>query len=296
MSSSLVQRLRDPHTVLSVEFFPPKTPEAEAQFLEAAKRIAELGTDFASITYGAGGSTRERTLRYASSLQDDLGFTVMPHLTCVGHSRDELHTLVAELAARRFPAIMALRGDPPKGQANFQPHPDGLRYGSDLVTLIRTAYPQFEIGVGGYPEKHPEASDLKTDLEHLGTKLDAGADFITTQLFLDNSVYAHFVSAIRNLGYDHPVLPGVLIPLSLEQLRRFAGFCGTTIPTDLESRLLDAGEDPDSQLAAGIDWAVEQATDLVARGAPGIHLYVLNRAGPAIQLVERLRADGILKS
>lgn len=294
MATTLVQRLKAPRPVLSVEFFPPKTPDAEAQFLQAARRIADLGTDFASITYGAGGTTRERTVRYASTLQDELGFTVMPHLTCVGHSRAELLDLIGELAHRRFPAIMALRGDPPKGESAFQPHPDGLRYGSDLVSLIREHFPQFEIGVGGYPETHPEAPDAATDLKHLGVKLNAGADFITTQLFLDNTVYQRFVTAIRDRGHDHPVLPGVLIPLSLEQLRRFAGFCGTTIPANLESRILAAGDDPDAQLAAGIDWAAEQASDLIAHGAPGIHLYVLNRAGPAISLVERLRAQGVL--
>lgn len=296
MSISLVQRLAESRPVVSVEFFPPKTVEAETQFLNAARRIGELGTDFASITYGAGGTTRERTLRYASTLQDELGFTVMPHLTCVGHSRDELKTLLSDLKARGFPAIMALRGDPPKGETTFRPHPDGLRFGSDLVEMIREQFPGFEIGVGGYPETHPEAPDPATDLDHLGIKLRAGADFITTQLFLDNAVYTRFVEAIRERGFSHPVLPGVLIPISLVQLRRFAGFCGTRIPPELEQRLIDAGDDAESQLNAGIEWAAAQATDLLTRGAPGIHLYVLNRSGPAIRLVERLRASGVLQA
>ncbi|MGF1531384.1 MAG: methylenetetrahydrofolate reductase [Puniceicoccaceae bacterium] len=289
MKCSILQRLQQDRPVLSVEFFPPKTPEAESQLLESAQQLTAINPDFASITYGAGGTTRERTLTYAKRLAHEFGYQVMPHLTCVGHSQAELLELLSDFATQSFPAIMALRGDPPKGLSNFVPHPDGLRYASDLVSLIRAKFPQFEIGVGGYPETHPEAKSATEDLHNLGIKLGAGSDFITTQLFLDNAVYHQFVRRIRELGHQQPVLPGVLIPLSLDQLERFAGFCKASIPSELRRRLQTAGSSESAQTEVGIEWAFEQSADLLSSGAPGIHLYILNRFRPALALFEKFR-------
>lgn len=183
--------------LFSVEFYPPKTTEAASQLLKTADRIRAYSPDFVSITYGAGGSTRSRTLNYARKLQEDYGYKVMPHLTCVGHSRDELEQIIIEYKSAKIQQIMALRGDPPKNQENFIPHPDGLSYANQLVELIRKVYPECELGVAGYPEKHPEAASLEIDLQNLKRKVAAGATFITTQLFFDNTVYFKFVDKCR---------------------------------------------------------------------------------------------------
>ncbi len=175
--------------VFSVEFYPPKTEEGARQILRSGKALSAFAPDFVSITYGAGGSTRERTLEYGELLRDLFNFEVMPHLTCVGHSRDELTGILERFQQAGFRNIMTLRGDPPKGKTDFQPHPDGLRYASELVGFIRERFPHFCLGVAGYPEKHPESPSLEDDLGRLCHKVAQGADFITTQLFFDNADY-----------------------------------------------------------------------------------------------------------
>ncbi|MEX0326441.1 MAG: methylenetetrahydrofolate reductase, partial [Puniceicoccaceae bacterium] len=180
--------------VISVEFFPPKDDAGGEQIVETARAIREqVNPDFVSITYGAGGTTRERTFRYASILKDEYGFEVMPHLTCVGSSKEELVEIIKGYQEAGFCNIMALRGDPPKGESTFTPHPDGLPYAQDLVRLIRGGFAGFSIGVAGYPEVHPEAPSAELDLQYLKEKVDAGASFITTQLFYDNRKFLSFV-------------------------------------------------------------------------------------------------------
>lgn len=279
--------------VVSVEFFPPKNEDGALQILRTANALQRsFNPDFVSITYGAGGTTRERTFKYAQFLREEYGWQVMPHLTCVGSSRDELRGLLERIHAGGFRNIMTLRGDPPKGETDFQPHPDGLGYASDLVAFIHENFPgEFCLGVGGYPEKHPEAESLETDLANLKTKIDAGSAFITTQMFFDNDAYFDFVEKVRALGVDTPVIPGLLPVLSLEQIRKFAGFCGTALPEALEERLLGAGDDLDAQASVGIEWCYEQITQLLERGAPGFHLYILNRSASALKIMDRLKAD-----
>ena len=290
---SILAQLLSPAPVVSVEFFPPKTPESETAFLRSAELLRGEAPDFASITYGAGGSTRERTLRFARTLATDLGYTVMPHLTCVGHSRAELEGILDQFTEAGFPAVMALRGDPPRGASSFEPHPEGFAHAKGLVALIRERNPAFEIGVAGYPGTHPEAPDAATDILHLCAKVEAGGDFITTQLFLDNRYYHRFVDALRRAGCAAPVLPGLLIPGSREQLQRFTAFCGSEIPPELDAAMAQA-PDLENQARTGLDWVFEQACDLLEAGAPGIHLYILNRAEPARELLRRLRDAGRL--
>ena len=194
---SIREFLEEGKPLFSVEFFPPRDEAGGERILATAKSLAPHQPDFVSITYGAGGGTRATTMRYARILREEHGFEVMPHLTCVGHTRDELLEILDDFAEAGFCNVMALRGDPPKGETEFKTVPGGLRYGSDLVALVRERFPHFGIGVGGYPEKHPEAPDMATDLSHLKTKVDAGADFITTQLFFDNRDYLDFVAACR---------------------------------------------------------------------------------------------------
>lgn len=277
--------------VLSVEFFPPKDEAGGEQIVKAAKAIREaVNPDFVSITYGAGGGTRERTLRYASILKDEYGFEVMPHLTCVGSSREELKEIIRGYQSQGFCNIMALRGDPPAGVAQFAPHPDGLPHASDLVELIRRNFSGFSIGVAGYPEVHPEAASAAEDLLHLKTKVEAGASFITTQLFYENAHFLDFVDRCHNQGIDVPIIPGLMPIRSARQARRFCQH----LPAELEAALERAGDDPEATREVGIDWAWRQISGLMGRGVKAFHLYIMNQSGMAIEVIHRLRASGHL--
>lgn len=289
---SIKQSLEAGDLLFSVEFFPPKSDKAAEQLLDTAKRIQPYRPDFASITYGAGGSTRDRTLSYASKLHKDYDYVMMPHLTCVSHSREELKRVISEFKAAGIRQIMALRGDPPKNQIDFVPHPNGLSYANELVELLQEVYPECAIGVAGYPEKHPEASSLEADLVNLKRKVDAGATFITTQLFFDNSVYFNFVEKCRSHGIKVPILPGIMSATSYKQIVRFCDMCGTSIPETLGRKLFEARDDDEAAKAIGMQWSYEQTRELIKNGAPGIHLYILNRADIAIALMERLKTDG----
>ena len=254
--------------------------------LKTAAQLEPHQPDFVSITYGAGGGTRATTLRYAKLLQQEHGFEVMPHLTCVGHTRDELLEILEEFAVAGFRNVMALRGDPPKGESSFKAVPGGLSYGSDLVSLIRDNFPDFGIGVGGYPEKHPEAESAEIDLQNLKIKVDAGADFITTQLFFNNSVYHDFVERCRNAGIEIPILPGLLPVLSIGQVRRFCAMCDAGLPAELEHNLENSADE--EQPVVGADWALGQIKNLLEKGAPGYHLYALNKSQSTLQILEGL--------
>ena len=287
--SSIKSALENPKPLFSVEFFPPKNDEGGKKMLATAAAIQPYNPDFVSITYGAGGGTRETTMRYAEALQNEFNFEVMPHLTCVGHTRDELLEILEDFAVAGFRNVMALRGDPPKGETVFQPVDGGLSYGSDLVSLIKENFPDFSIGVGGYPEKHPEASDPSTDLAHLQTKVDAGADFITTQLFFENQVYFDFVSSCRKTGISIPILPGLLPVLSLGQVRRFCNMCDAKLPSQLESRLEKSAEE--NQPKVGSSWASNQIIELLEKGAPGYHIYALNKTQSTLEILESLGVE-----
>jgi len=274
----------------SLEFFPPKDDAGVEALRQTATVLRRIEPDFVSVTYGAGGSTRERTAQVCDFLKRDFGFTVMPHLTCVGHTRDELEEIAARIHAGGFRNIMTLRGDPPKGQTEFVPDKNGLRYASDLVALLKAAHADFCLGVGGYPEKHPEAPSAESDLANLKRKVDAGAAFVTTQLFFDNAVYYRFVEKCRSIGITVPIVPGIMPVLSLKQVQRFTTMCGATLPAKLIKRLEAAGEHTDVAEAVGIDWALMQIRDLLAQGAPGYHLYIMNRAKSALALAAGLAA------
>ncbi|MBA3850406.1 MAG: methylenetetrahydrofolate reductase [NAD(P)H] [Opitutus sp.] len=277
-------------TVRSLEFFPPKDDAQMAMLLTSAGALQGIAPDFVSITYGAGGTTRERTARAAALLKRDFGFTVMPHLTCIGHSRAELHDIADRLHADGFRNIMALRGDAPKGDPAFAPAPVGLRYASELVALLKSRHSDFCLGVAGYPEKHPEAPSLGADLDALKRKVDAGADFITTQLFFDNALYYRFVEQCRERDIRVPIIPGLMPVLSLKQIKRVTEMCGATLPQKLVTRLEAAAENPDVVEIIGLDWAFTQIRGLLANGAPGCHLYIMNRAKSALALAAGLAA------
>ena len=293
---SLKNRLDSGKALFSIEFFPPKSDTSAEQLLHTAEALKVYSPDFASITYGAGGSTRSRTLKYARHLSEDYGYAVMPHLTCVGHSRKELRSIIAEFREAGLDQIMALRGDPPKGETDFKPHPDGLNHANELVGLIHETYPECTVGVAGYPEMHPEAPSPDIDLLNLKRKVDTGGHFVTTQLFFDNAKYFGFVDRARKAKIGVPVLPGLMCVSSRKQALRFCDMCGTSMPAELDQQLLAAGDDAEAVEAVGIDWVYRQARELLERGAPGIHLYILNREGPAVGLMEKLKAAGFYKA
>ncbi|MCU0792018.1 MAG: methylenetetrahydrofolate reductase [NAD(P)H] [Opitutaceae bacterium] len=274
----------------SLEFFPPKDDAGVAALRAAATALQRIPWDFVSVTYGAGGTTRDRTAQVSALLKDELGFTVMPHLTCVGHSRAELGEIADRLHADGYRNIMTLRGDAPKGVATFTPAPDGLRYANELVALLKARHPDFCLGVGGYPEKHPEAVSLDADLDALKRKVDAGAAFVTTQLFFDNAIYHRFVEKCHARGITVPIVPGIMPVLSVKQIQRIATLSGSVLPAALTRRLEVASEDSDVVEFVGVDWALDQIRDLLSHGAPGYHLYILNRARSALALAAGLAA------
>ena len=274
----------------SLEFFPPKDDAGVEALRATAGALRRIQPDFVSVTYGAGGTTRDRTAQGSALLRAEFGFTVMPHLTCVGHSRAELNALADRIHAGGFRNIMTLRGDPPKGATEFQPAPDGLRHASELAALLKARHADFCLGVAGYPEKHPEAPSLEADLGHLRRKVDAGAAFITTQLFFDNDVFHRFVEKCRAAGIQVPIVPGIMPVLSLKQIQRFTQMCGASLPARLTARLEAAADNAEVMETIGIDWALNQIRGLVDAGAPGYHLYILNRAKGALTLAAGLAA------
>ena len=276
--------------VRSLEFFPPKDAAGIEALRATAMAVKRMQPDFVSVTYGAGGTTRDRTAQVSALLKDEFGFTVMPHLTCVGHSRGELGDIATRIHSAGFRNIMTLRGDPPKGADEFKVATDGLRNANELVSLLKSRHADFCLGVAGYPEKHPEAPSLDADLVNLQRKVDAGAAFITTQLFFDNALYYRFVERCRAAGITVPIVPGIMPVLSLKQIQRFTQMCGATLPKALVTRLEVAAENTDVVETIGIDWALTQIRGLLANGAPGYHLYILNRAKGALALTAGLAA------
>ena len=260
--------------------------------MEALRRTAaalrQIEPDFVSITYGAGGSTKERTAQMSSLLRDEFGFTVMPHLTAVNHTRAEVAAVAETHYARGIRNIMALRGDVPGGVPPSAAFKDGLRFGSDVVALLKGLHPDLCLGVAGYPEKHPEAPSFEADLANLRRKVDAGAAFITTQLFFDNEVFYRFVDRCRAAGIGVPIVPGIMPVLSFKQITRITSMCGASLPDRLIGRLEAAGDRPEIVEEVGIDWALTQIRDLLDAGAPGYHLYILNRARSALTLAAGL--------
>jgi len=276
--------------VRSLEFFPPKDEAGSEALRRTAEALQRIGPDFVSVTYGAGGSTQARTAQVSSLLRDVFGFTVMPHLTAVGHSRAEVAAIADGHYERGIRNIMALRGDLPDGMPAATAFKDDLRFGCDVVALLKALHPDLCVGVAGYPEKHPEAPSFEADLVNLRRKVDAGASFVTTQLFFDNEAYYRFVDRSRDAGIGVPIVPGIMPVLSLKQVTRITNLCGATLPERLIKRMEAAGDHPEIIEAVGIDWALTQIRDLLDRGAPGYHLYILNRAHSALTLAAGLAA------
>lgn len=261
---------------ISFEIFPPKTEEGLIKLETRLPRLIELDPSFISVTHGAMGSTRGRTLEIASKIHRQLGMETAHHLTCVGASRDEIQRILEDIREAGIENIVALRGDPPKGETEFQAPKNGYSHAVELVEHIRD-FGGFGIAVAGYPEKHIEAPSFETDLHYLKDKVDAGADVIITQLFYDNSCFYRFVDRCRAIGISKPIVPGLLPILNVQQIRRITSMCGSSIPDDLHSQLQAVENDENRVLEVGIRHTSWQAQDLLEQGVPGIHFYVLNR-------------------
>jgi methylenetetrahydrofolate reductase (NADPH) len=274
--------------VFSFEFFPPKTEEGWSNLRATLKSLAVLEPDFASVTYGAGGSTRDRTVELTKSLKQDFGMEAMAHLSCVGATREDLCTILDGIVAAGIDNVLALRGDPPRGETEWRPHPGGLSYSIELAALISERY-QLGIGAACFPEVHPEAPDLAHDLRFLKQKVQSGVSFLITQLFFDNELYFAFVEEARASGIEVPIIPGIMPITDLGQIKTITGLCGATIPPALLEQLEVRAGDPDAVLQLGVSYATLQCAELLARGAPGIHFCTLNRSPATLAILSALK-------
>jgi methylenetetrahydrofolate reductase (NADPH) len=280
-----------PVPAFSIEFFPPKTPKGEESLFAEIADLKSLNPAFCSVTYGAGGSTRTKTVDLVDQIHRDCGLEVMCHLTVVGQSKDEVRSVLARLKEKGIENIIALSGDPPQGTTDWKPHPDGFHHSIDLVREA-VARDCFSIAVAGFPEVHPRAESRESDLKYLKAKVDAGADVVITQLFFDNDVYYRFVEDLRGLGLTVPIVPGILPVVSTPQVRRFTALCGARIPPLLERQLALVESDEEGAVRLGIDYATEQCAGLLAFGAPGIHFYSLNKSRSIRAIFENLNLTG----
>lgn len=284
--STLLQR---GEPVFSFEFFPPKTEAGDRALLATLAELKPLRPDYVSVTYGAGGSTRDRTVELVGYIREKLDIEAMAHLTCVGASRDELSVVLDRLEGAGVNNVIALRGDPPIGDDGFEPHPEGLAHASELVALIREQKRPFCIAAACYPEKHVEAATMEDDVEHLRAKVAGGVDFLITQLFFDNRVYFDFVDRVRSAGITVPIVAGIMPITNLSQIERFTQRCGATIPAALHERLAPYREDLEKIEALSIEYSIQQCRELIAGGAPGVHFYTLNKSRATRDILTALR-------
>ncbi len=273
---------------ISIELFPPKTTAGEQALYEHVRKMIEYGPDFVTCTYGAGGSTRDKTLEIVRQVKTKFGVPVASHLTVVGSTVDQLREYLQQAVQADVDYVVALRGDPPQGETSFQVTAGGLRYACELVELIHREFPQFGVAVAGYPEKHQEAASFDSDLGYLKNKVDAGSDLVITQLFFDNRDFLRFRDRCDAIGIRAPIVPGILPVTNLKQIRRIASLCGANIPQSFIDHLARSDQ-PEWQLQAGIEFALTQVHELIRQGVPGLHFYVLNQSQAMLAILEGLQ-------
>ncbi len=276
---------------ISFEFFPPKTAEGEEALFRTIKELEFIHPTFVSITYGAGGTTRERTIRVVKKIHTQTNLTVMAHQTCIGHTRKEIIDILSQYKEIGVQNILALRGDIPQGQEEtFVFPPDGCRYANELVSLIRETFGDwFSIGVAAYPEGHPESPDLDTDIYYFKKKVEAGAEFAITQMFFDNRYFYNYIEKLQKEGIDIPVIPGIMPITNFKQIKKFADMCGATIPGELIQKLQAVADKPEEIEKIGIDYAIQQCEDLLKNGVKGLHFYTLNKSKATIEIYNRIK-------
>ena len=282
----ICEYLKEGRFSLSYEFFPPKDERGKEQLFNTLERLLKYNPNFVSVTYGAGGSTRERTFATVREIKEKYNLTVMPHLTCVAHDEDEVLELLDRYREIGIENILALRGDRPKDN----PKEGFCKYAVDLIRLIKSHYgDQFCIGVACYPEGHQEAKSLEEDIEHLKEKVEAGGEFAITQMFFRNEDFFRFKELLQKKGIDIPVIVGVMPITNFKQIKKFADLCGATIPLDLARRLSEVQDNPEEVFNIGVDYAIRQCEELLDHGVDGFHFYTLNRAEATERIIEALR-------
>jgi methylenetetrahydrofolate reductase (NADPH) len=278
--------------VFSFEFFPPRTPEGEANLRGALDDLKDDEPAFVSVTYGAGGSTRDKTVDIVKSIKQDYGIEAMAHFSLVGQSVDDLRRQLDEIAGAGIDNVLALRGDPPQGETEWIAHPKGLEYSVELIEMIKREY-DFCVGAACFPEVHPDAPSPEDDLRYLKQKVDAGAGFLITQLFFDNNDYFNFVEDARNAGVEVPIIPGIWPVTNYTQIKRIADLCKSRFPDRFEAELRERKEDLHAVADLGVAYATLQCIELLAKGAPGIHFYTLNRSPATRAILAALRSWGL---
>ncbi|MFA5840100.1 MAG: methylenetetrahydrofolate reductase [NAD(P)H] [Candidatus Margulisiibacteriota bacterium] len=284
----IIDLLKSGKQTLSFEFFPPKNVEQEEHLFAVVNQLKSFSPDYVAVTYGALGTNQEKSFHWVGKMKNDFKIEPVAHLTCVADDKKGIIGKLRELKSLRIENILALRGDPPEGKENFSPVPNGFKYASDLVALIKNEQPKICVGVAGYPEKHPEAKNLDEDILHLKTKVDAGADYIVTQLFFDNQKYFTFVDKCRKMGITVPIVPGIMPITSYKSIFKMTQTCGASIPLDLLNKLERHKEEPNAIIAIGIEQAVKQCLELRQNNVPGLHFFVLNQATIITQILNRM--------
>lgn len=283
----IVEKLGGQRSAISFEFFPPKDQEGVSRLFATVAELAPFAPTYVSVTYGAGGSTRQLTVDLVGRIQTEVGIEAMAHLTCVGATQDELSSVLDQLESKGVQNVIALRGDPPKGATSFVTAAGGFSHASELVGLVRRR-DTFCIAGACYPEKHPEADSLESDLQALKRKVDAGADFLITQLFFDNADYFAFVERARAVGIKVPIVAGIMPITNVSQVKRFTAMCGARMPGQLMQKLEMVASDPDAVHDLGVEHAAQQCRELLDRGVPGVHFYTLNRSKATVEILQRL--------
>jgi methylenetetrahydrofolate reductase (NADH) len=289
----IIDRLKSGFPVFSFEFFPPKTPQGEEKLWSVLEELRSLHPTFVSVTWGAGGSTRAKTVELTSRIKSELGIEAMAHLTCVGATREDIQTVLEDLKGNRIENVLALRGDPPKGMEKFVATKGGFSFANELTEFVR-ANGDFCLGGACYPEGHVEAASKYQDLHNLKRKVEAGAEFLITQLFFDNRFYFDFVDRARAAGITVPIIPGLMPILNVEQIARMTKMCGASIPEGLMKELDKRKNEPERVHELGVVHATIQALGLIQGGAPGIHFYTLNHSSATRDILTAMRTSARL--
>lgn len=272
----------------SFEIFPPKTPEGDIKLIhETLKELSLLKPDFVSCTYGAVGGNKDKTLALVEHIQKAYNIPSMAHLTCISHTKEEIHEIVKKIKTKGIQNILALRGDPPRDNPDMVPGIDNYKHSSELITFLKQEYDDnFCLGVAGFPEMHPLSETKEIDIKYLKHKIDCGADFIITQLFFDNKIYFDYVKSARSAGITKRIIPGILPITSYDGLIKFCNTCGATIPEKVHEIFAHIKDNPEKVIQAGIEFAINQCKELLSNGAPGIHFYTLNKVHPVKEIIE----------
>lgn len=276
---------------MSFEFFPPRDEAQERQLYQVLAQLKDFRPDFTSVTYGALGTTREKTFRWVKEIKEKFKIEPVAHLTCIAATQESILKQLEELEGMGVENILALRGDPPEGKTDFIPPSNGFRYAKELIAFIKKHKPGFCLGVAGFPEGHPKSPSLAKDTDYLKEKIGAGGEYVITQLFFDNQHYFNFKERCLRAGIKVPLIPGVMPIVSLKQIRKMTEICGATIPPELLKKLEKNKDDKKAIEKLGVDYALSQCRDLIKMGVPGLHFFVMNQAGPISKILQNLSLE-----